>query len=74
MKDMTLETPPKSDKRKWEPCLIVNYEGEKFNCWGYKTISPHLMVTPMMATQQDKDGKALLGCYPYPNWTYGIWS
>ncbi len=52
MKDMTLETPPKSDKRKWEPCLIVNNEGEKFNCWGYKTISPHLMVTPMMATQQ----------------------
>ena len=51
---MILETPTKSEKRKWELCLIVNQEGEKFNCWGYKTLSPHLMVTPMMATQEER--------------------
>ena len=51
---MALKTPPRSDKRKWEPCLIVNNEGTKFNCWGYKTVSPHLMVTPMMATTEER--------------------
>ena len=51
---MPLETPPKSDKRKWEPCLIASVMGDKFNCWGYKTLSPHLMVTPMMSTTEER--------------------
>ena len=51
---MALKTPPRKDKRKWGPCLIVNYEDKKFNCWGYKTVSPYLMVTPMMATTEER--------------------
>ena len=48
-------TPAKSEKRKWESCLIANTNGrEKLNWWGFKTESPHLMVTPFAASETER--------------------
>ena len=47
-------TPPKSDKRKWEPVLIAKSGAlTKLTWWGYKTVSPHLMVTPFAANDTE---------------------